>query len=145
MRVPHDYVGSDHLPLKCSVCVRCLPTTKPDTAAAKIRINWDKLSESELDMYVCDSDITGTLKHCGHGLEYVNAHHSYKHIPGWNDHAKDLHKQARDAYTCYQLWKDNSRQRDGPLFVDMQQTRARFKYEKMCVPSHNTLQRVHRK
>jgi hypothetical protein len=57
MCVLHDYVGSDHLPLKFVVRVGSLPTTKLDTADTRTRIHWSKLSELELDKYVSDTGI----------------------------------------------------------------------------------------
>jgi exonuclease III len=55
----------------------------------------------------------------------TDSHGNYKHVPGWNDHVKDLHSVARDAYL---LWRDNGKSRAGAIFDNMNKTRAQFKY-----------------
>ena len=51
-------------------------------------------------------------------------------IPGWNQHIKDYHSIARDAFL---MWRDNGSPRQGPIFELMKKTRAKFKYAlKIC-------------
>jgi hypothetical protein len=60
----------------------------------------------------------------------TDSHGNYKHVPGWNDHVKDLHSVTRDAYL---LWRYHGKFRAGAVFENMYKTRAQFKYAlKMC-------------
>ena len=46
-------------------------------------------------------------------------------VPGWNDHVKLAHSEARQAFI---LWRNCSKPRHGDIFKNMQSTRANFKY-----------------
>ena len=46
-------------------------------------------------------------------------------VAGWNDHLKELHSIARDAF---QLWRECGKPRHGPLFDFKRRTHSRFKY-----------------
>ena len=46
-------------------------------------------------------------------------------VPGYNDYAKELHREARTAYIA---WKRAGRPRTGVFCSDMRTSRLRFKY-----------------
>ena len=46
-------------------------------------------------------------------------------VPGWNDHVRDVHTEARHAYVT---WRDFGKPRSGPVCELMRTTRLRFKY-----------------
>lgn len=46
-------------------------------------------------------------------------------VPGWNEHCKDLHADARESYI---LWRDMGKPRSGPICELMRRSRLRFKY-----------------
>ena len=52
-----------------------------------------------------------------------NAHGSC--IPGWNDYVKDSHDEAR---ACFLLWVTHGKPRHGDIFMNIKNSRARFKY-----------------
>ena len=57
--------------------------------------------------------ITTVLIESSAGLENACGASSTYNVPGWNDHVKNLHAAARDAYL---LWKLGGRARQGALY-----------------------------
>ena len=49
---------------------------------------------------------------------------TYKKIPGWNNHCRELHSVARQNYL---VWVQNDKPRFGPVFEDMKLSRSNFK------------------
>ena len=49
----------------------------------------------------------------------------YNCVPGWNEHVKDSHDMAREAFS---LWQSFGKPRYGPIFQLMTSTRLSFKY-----------------
>ena len=67
---------------------------------------------------------TSNIRQCG----ISNAHGSC--IPGWNDYVKDSHDEAR---ACFLLWVTHGKPKHGDIFMNMKNSRARFKYAlRMC-------------
>ena len=59
------------------------------------------------------------------------------HIMCWNDHVKNLHAAARDAYL---LWKLGGRARQGALYDLMRKSRLQFKYAlRKCKRNKNAI------
>ena len=48
----------------------------------------------------------------------------YRQLPGWSEHCKDLHAQARDAFL---LWRSHGSPKHGCVFDIMKKSRAYFK------------------
>ena len=58
-------------------------------------------------------------------------------IPGWNEHVKELHDAARDAYL---LWKDSGKPRQGVAYELMRHSRSQFKHSlRVCKNRKNTI------
>ena len=67
----------------------------------------------------------------------IQCNNGAKSIPGWNQHVKDYHAIARDAFL---LWRDSGSPRQGPIFDLMRTSRAKFKYVfKICKNSESQM------
>ncbi|CAF3669002.1 unnamed protein product [Rotaria socialis] len=53
-----------------------------------------------------------------------NSGNKFKNVPGWNDHCKDLHLEARKKFI---EWRNNDRAQNGSLFEEMKESRSKFK------------------
>ena len=59
-------------------------------------------------------------------IQTRNHHKSHpKSIPGWNHYVKSRHEVARKAFL---LWRESGSPREGPIALQMRQTRLSFKY-----------------
>ena len=54
-----------------------------------------------------------------------NNNRKFVNKPGWSDHVSDLYKYSREIR---QLWLDNGKPRQGPLFNEFSRSKVRFKY-----------------
>ena len=58
-------------------------------------------------------------------------------IPGWNEHVKELHYAARDAYL---LWKHSGKHRQGVVYELMRHSRSQCKHSlRVCKNRKNTI------
>ena len=58
-------------------------------------------------------------------------------IPGWNEHVKELHDAARDAYL---LWKHSGKHRQGVVYELMRHSMSQFKHSlRVCKNRNNTI------
>ena len=73
------------------------------------------------DMY---NDISKILKESSDSI-IREGKLSYATIPGWNEHVKEQHEAAREAFL---LWKSSGQPRTGIIWDMMRRARARFKY-----------------
>lgn len=64
------------------------------------------------------------------GDAYAKSSHSR---PGWNDHASDLHKAAREFFM---IWVEAGKPKQGAIFELMKNSRARFKYAMRFLKRH---------
>lgn len=80
---------------------------------------------AEIDIYL--HSIIEALKNASSELcsSDCSKEHEYCHIPGWNDHVKDLYAASRDAFLT---WRSLGSPKTGFSADFMRRCRARFKY-----------------
>ena len=75
------------------------------------------------DLY---SQLCSVLKHASNdsiAASKMHTHHDYT-VPGFNEFAKQVHSEERADYL---LWKASRKHRAGLLYLNMRQSRIRFK------------------
>ena len=144
-----DFSFSDHCPIGCEVLARDFREMAPVHRAQR-RINWkfedhqkrtrfyqildNELSNLPLAIirratesnrvldsfleFINDSIIKSGKR--AYGMKKKNEHN----IPGWNEHVRELHNEARAAY---RHWKVANKPRVGNLVEEMKRARMRFK------------------
>ena len=67
-----------------------------------------------------------------------NNNRKFVNKPGWSDHVSDLYKYSREIR---QLWLDNGKPRQGPLFNEFSRSKVRFKYALRFIQKNETILR----
>ena len=88
----------------------------------------DDLYESIFNV-LSSSGVRISRKHNGAGQR--------RGIPGWNEHVKEMHDAARDAYLS---WKHSGKHRQGVVYELMRSSRSQVKhYLRVCKKRKNTI------
>jgi hypothetical protein len=69
-------------------------------------------------------------------LPFAKSNHKFEVTPGWNDHVKEAHTEAHQAYI---MWRDLGKPRQGTACEYMRRTRLIFKYSlRQCQKQEGT-------
>ena len=84
-----------------------------------------KVSTHVHDAYALYEGVVNCLRIAGQEIGLVGRANGTKFAkPGWNDYVKDSYDTSRDKFNA---WKESGRPRQGPIFEDLKEAKARFK------------------
>ena len=153
MRVLHSVIGSDHRPISFSLTVTQLPKIEENsfdsrktkfnvTDSVSYKTKTERLLKSielPLEALRCSSrscrdenhlkDIKNFLSAIVNALQLSSEckeskDRTFKPVPGWNDHVKEHHHEAREDYLA---WKELDKPREGLIYDKMNFSKAQFK------------------
>ena len=77
------------------------------------------------DISIMYNKVIDSLHKASHGFISKKKNKNDYQVPGWNEHCKDAHSEARENYL---LWVSNGKPKQGPIFDLYKSTKYRFKY-----------------